>query len=924
MIKRMMLTTCALSALAICSSPAFAQQAAADSESQATSPVDADQEGGLDDIVVTAEKRETRLQQTPVAITAFTAEQRDVRGISSVQDIANFTPGLVYTESADRMSMRGLTRLATSSTADSAVAIYHDDLYTTRSFLVGLSDLFVERVEVHRGPQGTLFGRNAIGGVINTVSKRPTDDWSGEVRLTLGNYERRRVEATLSGPVTDELRFRISGSRVKQDKGYFRNLATGTTEGGAPNDWYVNAMLEWTPTDRDTVWLNAYSYGWKNSSTGPGSVIGTPEVGPYDTDLRNFKTSSLTFNPNFGYSTLSGFAPGLPGGAPAGQALGPVPGSVVGIPRGTTGNPALDNIRHLSRSVPTSIDVRDAYSIGGIYTHSFDSVDVKYVGGYSQYALSLTGNVPSGGNSGITSYEIPLNPTGACALGYLGPCTPLTVRPRHRLEQDNKEKWMSHELTLSGTGDGPVEWIAGVYYFWGRYSSPTTVSLPDQPQIRSPAFALTALPGPPFVGTAATVPNPTGTAVYNDYAFKTRSLAAYGQIDWDVTDTVKLTAGLRYTRDKKSGLERSRVLAFSNILGAGDTSLTALTAENMGSALPAVDMTQLAIGYDVLHSSYAGVTCLPRLAADGAYERCLGGKSDAVTGTAGIQWAPDPDRLLYFRYSRGYKALGFNAGFFTASPLAAPEYLDDFEIGWKHTVGRNLQYNIAAYHYKYRDAQVQVVTNNGTVTNYVFYNIPDATLQGVEVQADWMPVPDLTLNFSYAFNDTSIESDCTLKAGVPSGACFVDLLDPLAKEQGAKPIATVGGNVVQSVKGNPLPQASRNRIALSATYRLALGPGSLTLSGSYVWRDRAYSAVFKRDYNLAPSWDQVDVRATWQSSDEHYTIVGYVRNLFDTVGYASAVDGTANYNGAASLSEQNSIYDLTPPRTYGVELRYKF
>jgi iron complex outermembrane receptor protein len=280
--------------------------------------------------------------------------------------------------------------------------------------------------------------------------------------------------------------------------------------------------------------------------------------------------------------------------------------------------------------------------------------------------------------------------------------------------------------------------------------------------------------------------------------------------------------------------------------------------------------------------------------------------------------------LLYLRYTRGYKALGFNAGFFTASPLAAPEYLDDFEIGWKHSIGRNFQYNIAAYHYKYKDAQIQVVTNNGTITNYVFYNVPDAVSQGVEFQADWIPVSGLALNFSYAFNDTSIKSDCTLVAGVASGACFVDLLDPLAQVPGARPVATIGGNVVQSVKGNPLPQASRNRIALGAAYTFDLGPGSLTLSGNFVWRDRAYAAVFKRDYNLAPSWDQVDIRAAWQSRDEHYTIVGFVRNLFDTVGYASAVDGTATYNGAASISGQSNIYDLTPPRTYGVELRYKF
>ena len=100
--------------------------------------------------------------------------------------------------------------------------------------------------------------------------------------------------------------------------------------------------------------------------------------------------------------------------------------------------------------------------------------------------------------------------------------------------------------------------------------------------------------------------------------------------------------------------------------------------------------------------------------------------------------------------------------------------------------------------------------------------------------------------------------------------------------------------------------------------------GTVALSGSYAWRGAAYSGIFQRDYNKAPGWDQVDLRATWRSPNERYAVVGYVRNVFDTVGYSAAIEGTATYNRSTLPSARNGVFELTPPRTYGLELRYRF
>jgi iron complex outermembrane receptor protein len=173
----------------------------------------------LDEIVVTAQKRSENLQDVPVAVTALTDETRDLLGIKSVQDITDFTPGLVYYNSLDRMMLRGIGRLTNNAGTEPGVATYVDGFYVTSNILVGASDLLNERVEVLRGPQGTLYGRNSIGGAINTISRRPTDDWSGEVRATIANYSRLIEEGTISGPIGGGWKFRVSANHTQQNKG---------------------------------------------------------------------------------------------------------------------------------------------------------------------------------------------------------------------------------------------------------------------------------------------------------------------------------------------------------------------------------------------------------------------------------------------------------------------------------------------------------------------------------------------------------------------------------------------------------------------------------------------------------------------------------------------------------------------------------
>jgi outer membrane receptor protein involved in Fe transport len=199
---------------------------------------EADQGPTIGELVVTAQKRAENLQDVPVAITAFTAEMRDKTGIVSAQQQLNFTPGVNYFPGADRITVRGVGRVTTQIGTDNGVAVYQDGFYVGTAGGLGASTLGVERTEVLRGPQGTLYGRNSIGGAVNSISRRPDKEFTGEVRATYNDYSGVTFEGRVSGPVNENLRLSAQIFGFEQEQGFYHNTlpppSAGSTPGG-PN-----------------------------------------------------------------------------------------------------------------------------------------------------------------------------------------------------------------------------------------------------------------------------------------------------------------------------------------------------------------------------------------------------------------------------------------------------------------------------------------------------------------------------------------------------------------------------------------------------------------------------------------------------------------------------------------------------------------
>jgi iron complex outermembrane receptor protein len=861
-IKHALLTTCAASALVLAGGTAYAAAASASASASA-----ADNSGGgttVGELVVTAEKREETLQKVAVAISAYTSDKRDQIGIDSVQDMTNFTPGFSYNTGDDRVTLRGIGRYTNQLGADSSVGVYEDGAFETFTVKAGNDSIFVDRIEVLRGPQGTLYGRASIGGAINIISRRPTTSWYGEVRASVDNYGQHIEEGAVSGPINDQLQFRIAASKTDQPKGYFKNLNGGPSEGQVRDEWYLEGQIQGKWSERFDFWLKAFGGEWNNLGGNAGGKIDSNEiVGP--------DGSTYLANPSF--STLTGNG----AGGMTNDSLVPALGAYAapGITNVVTTNPSgLDpqnfNRHNIYSNYPQQVKLHAYY--GGVLklNFHFDGFDVKYIGAAQHYAYTTREEYGENNQlaTGVVSY-----------VDTFG----TTIFPNSELYYGEEHFFTTNEVNILSTTKSRFQWVVGFYNFNESYKQPEEIALPGQTQLRNPIY---------FTGQPAPF-NVNPDVYFAEGKMGGETFAGFVQTDWQATNTLKITTGIRYSWDAKYGLDLARYEAYGPQIGVPFPAFFDITSV----ALPLGGIVQ------------PGATAATIDPTTGLAIRKLGASWGGVTATAGVQWEPDSDTNFYAKYSRGYKSGGFNGGAgLAANPETNPETSNDFQFGAKKVFGGKLSVDLAAFYDQYYNAQVPISVFNGSILLSLFYNVPEARSYGVELETSWQPTKALQFILSYGYNATEI-----LRSG-----CIVDAQgDPTATRVGATPGACQGG--AQDLHGAQLPNAPENKLAINANYTFFFQPGSLSLSGSYIWRDSQYGAIFNRPFNLAPSWDQVDLRAEWKSANGHYSIIAYGKNVLDTIGYQNGRVGTYQSSGVFLVEDT-----LTPPATYGIEFQYRF
>ncbi|MFN3523403.1 MAG: TonB-dependent receptor [Phenylobacterium sp.] len=492
-LRSALVVSASAAALASLATPVFAQD-------------QAEEAFQIEELVITAEKREQALQDVPVAVSAYTSNQRDVMGVTGIQDFVNFTPGMNYS-GTDRISLRGAGRNTYLIGNDPGVATYTDGFYSASSSELFKSPLFVERTEILRGPQGTLYGRNSMGGAVNTISKRPSDVFEGEVRGAVGNYDYTRAEGVVSIPVAENLRFKLGGSQEWQREGFIENIGTAN-EGASFKRTYFEAQAEAELGDNVGAWVRYSRSNW-DDSMGVGDRLANL-VSPYETTraIAPIGTMSLVTSPTLGYTVAN-----------------------PGVTDPYTQNTNRNGYGHL----------RGNHLLTAQVTWDLGWADLKYIGGYQQY------DYQTGGDYDNTSRTDPITVNGVPGV-YVDYTTDFY----------ETKKYHSNEINLTSNGDGPLKWILGLYQYHENYTQRIQLGNPQQAQMAAPCYFVGA---PTYCSPAAA--NPSRNFVDQYASLESDAWAVFGQATYKFNDSWALTGGLRYSYDEKSGFESQRLVLYS-------------------------------------------------------------------------------------------------------------------------------------------------------------------------------------------------------------------------------------------------------------------------------------------------------------------------------------------------------------------------
>jgi iron complex outermembrane receptor protein len=660
----------ALSAVALCAIPdlggTLAQTVAASGE--------------IEEIIVTAQRREQSLQETPIAITALTGQDLEARTTFDLSDVGEYVPNLDFstgTQSSrssfvSAVFIRGVGQTDFIVTTDPAVGIYVDGVYYGRTTGGVVDMLDIQRVEVLRGPQGTLFGKNTIGGALNVVSAPVGKEFGGAAEVTVGNFGRTNFRGDLNIPLTDTLGGRLAVS-IKKSDGYGKRLdfATGkeTAKLGEDDSQSARGRLRWTPSD-DVEANLAVDY----------TRIREPQV-PDDI---------VTIDPTAG---LLGLWNGL-----------------VGVPLGTPYTP-----QYLTDDDYTS------YATGP-NTANLDNWGAS---------LNIAWNIGELTLRSITAYR-----SMDALFENDGDGSPVRVLGSDKVDLDQDQ--FSQEFHLLGKAfDDKLDWLAGLYYlhesaneFTHAYVMPGIFqSLEAIPFLLGPAGPIGPCPPPDVVPTLP-VPGPLGCAgnpnnVFLDLDFSginditVENYAAFLHGTYDFTDHWSLTAGARYTHEKKTH----------------------------------------DIVYGRVNSGY--VIAPPGTVREDSW--------DVVTPKAGVNYKFSDSAMAYLSASRGFRSGGYNGRPFYRDAVRPfdPEYVWSYEAGLKSEwLDRRLIANLAVYYNDYTNMQLtaNVATSDGNVA-VITENAGQAEIKGFELELHARPVPQLDLIAGIGYTDaefTEVDPGATI------------------------------------------------------------------------------------------------------------------------------------------------------------------
>ncbi len=770
---------CGISAI-----PAHAQS----TETAAPAASGGEQEVAIEEIVVTAQRRSEGLSSVPIAVSALNGEALAERQIRTTADLQLQLPSVTFTKdnfTSSNFTIRGIGQSVIATSSDQGTGVHYNDMPLTypRLFEAELFDL--ERVEVLRGPQGTLYGRNATGGVINIITAKPDFRFKGSGSVEYGNYDGVRVEGMINAPLSSRLAVRVAGLYVNRD-GYTRNLYDGSRIDGR-DQYAFRGSLRYEPSDDWTVDLNGYYYH-ENSDRArsqkqlchrdPTGILGClPDSLRFETVNANATVSAITSSREF----LSIVNPAL-------AAFG-LNSLAEPDPLANASNPS--DLRKVAIDFNPTYRAREFVGMGKI-ERRMDKFSASLIGGYmrsksksrADYDMAVSapiGSTVTGATGLATFLNAPLTAGVAQAVtrngrlcasdiestltgyigGYVNGCSDRSINFDE--SYTNNRQWAG-EAKVSSTFDGPLNFIFGANYV--DFKSRTYYAVSSSTGFDYPSAVLGAAQG--FAATGNPLQGIASPIFISDSVYRLKAIGLFGEGYWKIASDLKFTAGLRFTRDKK------RVRDYD--------------------PLPGLSLGLVPLGTDDVTSLLS--------------PRSSGVTFKRLTGRAVLDWQPDTSfsdkTLVYLSYSRGYKGGGINpvssgisAGL--ASRSFNPETVNALELGTKNSfAGGKLNLNLTGFYYDYKGYQITRIVNRTPITDNT-----DARIYGVEAELVARPVRPLQLNATLSYLHTEIRDLRLINPRDPTAGRNDVLLikDLLSGGNCVVQSATPGANATQALAG---------------------------------------------------------------------------------------------------------------------------
>ena len=905
----------------------------------------------IQELVVTAQKKEEAIQDVPIAVSAFSEDALNKSKIDGGPNLVLAIPNVNFSKSnftGYNFQIRGIGSKLVAASGDAGTGIHLNNAPLTANNLFETEFYDVERVEVLRGPQGTLYGRNATGGVVNLITNKPTNFFEANIRGEVGNYDTRKVRGMVNVPMGDLFALRLAGSYLKRG-GFGTNTYTGND--ADDRDLYgLRATLGFRPTDTLNVTLMWDKFNEEDSRSRIGKQYCTKDSGPANVGGVGFSAVAPIANIQQGLfsqgcAATSLYSPDVLGTLDSRATLGGLFAALGGFQTGDAfaGKMQDPNVRNIESTFdPLYESKTDIYELN-IDWDVTDSLKFTSLTSWTDYSVytrqDYTRYVPS---VGFNTTPNPVNALAAVGPAYAAAIYPalfpngVVTDPQNGafnryLASDissSKSTQFTQEFRLQSAFDGPLNFNVGAIYvdfeaddgdYYVMFNTGTAWYQVNN--FLNTGNANCVGPAPCISIDPNFNPDRSGRNYYDSHGpYKLKSKALFGEVYWEMSDSFKWTLGLRYTDDQKE------VESYPVALGV----------PGQGLLTPVHQEVQF----------------------------------KETTGRLGFDWKPElaftNDTLIYAFASRGYKGGGINppcsagAGVICGPATFEPEFVNALEVGAKNTMlNGSLILNATVFAYDYKGYQVSKIVNRASTNENI-----DAKIKGLEVESIWSPIRNLRFNTAIGWLETKISNGSSIDTfnrtqGDPNlvlvkssaasncvttltgaqtaltvsnatnnpfallGVCTATSTAGAGTTLGSSQAVSVGTNafgapvsdgVPVNLTGKELPNAPHWTLSLGAQYTMEFENGwDAILRGDYYHQTDTFARIYNSEPDRIDGWKNVNLTLTVTNRELGLTFDAYVKNATDE----EAITDFYLTDDSSGLF-RNAFF--TEPRTYGVAI----